>query len=72
MCWQTEQCADISNATIDDSNLLLNLITDESMFVKKISLGFFLIVLFFQSLRVKCCTFHGVFQLEGRGLAPVC
>ena len=30
MCRSMGQCADVSNATIDDSNLLLNLITDES------------------------------------------
>jgi hypothetical protein len=38
VCWRMEECADVSNATIDDSNLLLNLITDESKTSQKTNL----------------------------------
>ena len=32
VCWSNDKCADVSNATMDDSNLLLNLNTDESKY----------------------------------------
>ena len=76
VCRRTEECADVSNATIDDSNLLLNLITDESKFHRKKKLMKVLhvhvYVPIFQFLTVKCYTCRGVCPAEGRGPAPVC
>lgn len=35
VCRRAEQCADVSNAAIDDSNMFLNLLTDESKLKNK-------------------------------------
>ena len=78
VCRRMEECADVSNATIDDSNLRLNLITDESKFHrKKINFDERMLYIIctgivFQLLIFKCYTCRGGSPVEGRGLAPVC